>query len=131
MLHGSFPIDFQFQECPVCGERTNYFTNDEPDEDWENKLARQLERFVRSDTEIPEIPVLEGVKVIIEDDHYYISSHEIINAGVQGRLRPSDLVQVGKQTFEILHYSYKNRRYLVRPFSTTLSADDLARLAGP
>ena len=131
VLHGSFPIDFKFQACPVCGERTDYISNAEPDEHWESNIVRHQERIVRGETEIPEIPVLEGVKAFIENDQYYLSSHEIIQAGVQRRLQPGDLVQIGKQVFETQTYSYAKRRYYVRPFSTTLSDEDLSSLAGP
>lgn len=124
-------MDFKFQECPVCGDRTDYISNDEPDEYWESNIARHRERLIQGETEIPEIPVLEGVRVVLEDDHYYLSSHEIIRAGMQHKLQHGELVKVGKQVFEIQDYSYKRRRYRVCPFSTTLSAEDLATMAGP
>lgn len=117
--------------CPVCGERTDYVMNGDPDEHWETNVARLQERLIKAESTVSEIPLLEGVKVVIENDHYYLSSHEIIRSGLQHRLQYGELVQVGKQTFEVQTYSYEKRRYRVCPFSTELTDEELAVLAGP
>ena len=131
LLHGSFPDQFRFWKCPVCSETTDYISNDEPDEFWEQNIARYLEHLEQADTPAPDIPVLDGAKVVMEGEQYFISTWDVVTGGARHRLRFEDLVQVGKQVFEILEYRYEERRYLVQPFSVTLSDEDLSNLAGP
>lgn len=131
LLHGSFPAQYEFTECPVCGQRTDYISNDTPDEHWESNVVRQQEWLAKAVADPPEIPTLEDAKVIFDGEHYYISTHDVIRGGINHVLRDTDLVQVGKQVFEILHHHDEQRRYLVRPFSTNLSDAQLAELAGP
>lgn len=131
VLHGSFPTSMEYMNCPVCGEHTDYITNDEPDEHWESNIARQQEHLIRAGADIPEIPTLEGAKVHLLDGQYFISTWDVVDGGVRHQLRDTDLVRVGKQVFEVLAYSYDERRYWVTPFSLELSDEDLCRLAGP
>jgi hypothetical protein len=131
VLHGSYPDQFRFHRCPVCSEPTYYASNDEPDEYWEQNIARHLERAVQGETVPPDVPVLEGAKVTLEDKQYFISTWDVVNGGIRHRLSLTDLVQVGKQVFEILEYRYSERRYLVQPFSTSLTDEQVSDLAGP
>lgn len=131
VLHGSFPDQHRFYRCPVCSELTDYVSNDEPDDYWEQNIARHLERAEQGETLPPDVPVLEDAKVALEGEQYFISTWDVVNGGIRHRLRLTELVQVGKQVFEILEYRYTERRYLVQPFSTSLSDDQLAELAGP
>lgn len=131
VLHGSFPDQFRFNKCPVCSETTDYVSNDEPDEFWEQNVARYLERAEQGETPRLDIPILEDARVTLDGDEYFISTWDVVNGSIRHRLRLSDLVQVGKQVFEILEYRYAERRYLVQPFSTSLSDDDLRALGTP
>ena len=131
VLHGTFPAEYRFSDCPVCGERTSYADNIEPDENWAENIERHRKRIAEAEEEVELIPTLENVKVMVEAGQFYIDSRDAIRAGFQDRLRPSELVRIGKQVFEVLHYSYEKRRYLVQVFSLTLTDEQLADLATP
>lgn len=131
VLHGSFPTLYEFFMCPVCGQPTDYLSNDEPDENWERNVIRHQENAETDAAPVEEIPTLEGARVFLDNDQYFISTWDVVGGGVNRQLRETDLVHVGKQTFEILSYSYEDRRYLVQPFSTTLSDEDMRKLQCP
>lgn len=128
VLHGSYPNQMRFYKCPVCSQETDYVSNDEPDEYWEQNIARHLERAEQGETPRPDIPLLEDAHVALEGEQYFISTWDVVNGGVRHRLRFTDLVQVGKQVFEILEYRYEERRYLVKPFNTSFDCDELKEM---
>lgn len=131
VLHGSYPPDFAFHNCPVCGDKTDYIENAEPDENWKGNVLRMREHLEQAVAPTPDIPVLEGARVKLINGEYFLSTWDVVNGGIRHRLRDTDLVQVGKQVFEILHYSYECRRYLVQPFATELDDDDMRKLQCP
>ena len=122
----SYPADYSFNKCLICGETTSYIQAD-PDEDWEFKVALLSEHLEQAATERPEIPVVD-VPVQYHQGAYFIHAWELYHAGHRDPLLPSALIQVGKQVFETIGYSKEQRMYLVRPFSLELSNDDLRRL---
>jgi hypothetical protein len=117
--------------CPVCNTQTAYISDDEPDENWAANILRFKENQETDSSPVEEIPTLDGAKVTLDHDQYFIHTWDVVAGGIGHRLQDTDLVRVGKQVFEILSYSYEDRRYLVQPFSTELTEEDLSKLAGP
>jgi hypothetical protein len=123
----NFPSDYRLAKCPVCGEDTTFYTNLEPDEDWADKVARLRERLETAAAGPPDIPCVETA-VLLRAGQLWLNAWDVY-AALRRRLKESDHIQVGKQTFEVLAYVHDTREYLVRSFSLTLSEDELARLA--
>jgi hypothetical protein len=127
----NFPAENQYVICPVCGEKTSYFYDQEPDEDYQWKATLLLEQHEDAEVEPLEIPTVSAdVRVKLESGALWIHAWDLYHAGQRDKLAQDDLIQVGKQTFEILEYVEPRREYLVRPFSLTLSDEDLRKLAG-
>jgi hypothetical protein len=135
-LHGSFPASWAYSDCPVCGEKCARFNNTDFDEDLDDlgqRIAFLREQWRKADADdapIEDIPVLSDVRVRFdtETDQYWLHAWDMYPA-VKHRLRDTDLVQIGKQVFEILGYVDDKREYYARPFSMTLSDLDLQKLA--
>jgi hypothetical protein len=128
----SYPNEFKFQTCPVCGEATSFVSNDTPDEDWQWKATLLLEQQEQAATPAPEIPTVDAAQVPVKFDSgaYWIHYWDLYWAGLRVKLQPLDLVRVGEQVFEVLEYVESLRQFLVRPFSLTLSQEELAQLSG-
>ena len=125
----SYPDNYRFQKCPVHGEATDYFNNVDPDENWE-WLATAVQRGIALNAQDDElIPTLHDVAVTTSGGQLFISSHDVIRAGIRHRLQPLELVRIGQQVFEIQGYIDATRDYWVRSFSMELSEADLRRLA--
>lgn len=122
-----FPTGPAFQTCPVCHQPTDYFGNQAPDDDWANRVATLQEHHAQATEEPPEIPEVVG-RVVVREDNFFIHAWDVYHSGLRYALTEGTLVRVGQQTFEVI--GRIDREYVVRPFSTTLSDDDLARLAG-
>lgn len=129
--HGGWPAEYRFTRCPICSERTAYSEDAKPQENWEGILLQQLEHVAPTPHEAIEIPQLEGVKVRLIDKRLWIHVWDVYAAGLRYPLHEGELIQIGAQVFEILRFDQEDRLYLVRTFSTTLSDEDLAKLAGP
>lgn len=133
LLHGTFPATAEFVNCPVCSNTTDYIVNADPDENWEANAARMREWLDAGAEPVPDIPILKDgkhIRVRFDGDQYWLHSWDVVRGGLGHRLTETDLVQVGKQTFEVLAYVDDQREYLVRPFSLTLP-DDLFPVLGP
>lgn len=116
--------------CPLHATQTIFLNDEEPSADWSVQLAEgrkaQAEQAKAPSEEL--IPAVE-TKVFSRDGELYVSAFNVYRV-TRERLEPGDLFSVGKQTFEVLKYLHEPRReYRVRPFSTSLSEDDLRRLA--
>lgn len=116
--------------CPLHGEIMVYRTEAEPDEDWPVRARALRDRLVLEIEDEELIPAV-NVQVVQRDGKYFISSHDLIRAGIWHHLRDGDLIRVRKRVFEILGHIDAAREYIARPFSMELSEDDLRRLAGP
>lgn len=128
-LHGiNYPTDYTFNVCPICKEPTSYISNAEPQEDWADRVAAEQEREVVEAAEPPGVPQVENVRVRLRGGQYFVHYWDLYAAGLRDKLRPTDLIQVGAQTFEILEWIHEFREFMVRPFSTTLTEEDLMRL---
>lgn len=130
----NYPADYRFQQCPICDQQTDYIQAD-VDDDWEDRVAALQEHLEQAVEEPPEILKIEGAHVRVCGEYLCISGDEVYHGGGRGKrdwpLPPLTLLQVGQQTFEVLGFRRDPRReYIVRTFSTTLSADDLERMAG-
>jgi hypothetical protein len=133
LLHGTFPSATEFGVCPVCGNGTDYIANIDPDENWESNAARMREWLDAGAEPVPDIPILKDGKHIRVrfDGQYWLHSWDVVRGGLGHRLTETDLVQVGKQTFEVLAYVDERREYLVRPFSLELTDEDMRKLQCP
>jgi hypothetical protein len=116
-----------FEKCPVHGDKTDYFSNEEPDENWAEASKRLNDWLTRVEQDGTDIPQVE-TKVVFRDDQYYVHAWDVWPVA-RRRLNDSDLLRVGQQVFEVLGYVERDRQYLVRPFSMELSDEDLRRLA--
>lgn len=108
--------------CPECGGQLVY--NPYASVQTVAEAVRVAEELQR------EKERLEGVNAFIielpdeavpeqRDGRFIFSSHELIRAGFNQRLKENDLVRVAGLVFEILGYSYTGRVYIARPFSVT------------
>jgi hypothetical protein len=81
----SFPSEYALHEtCPVCGERTSYISNDQPDPDWQEKVAHLLERRMQAEALQEPIPRLtKPVQFIEEHGQVFVAQSELINAGLR------------------------------------------------
>lgn len=124
----AFPSRPSFNKCPIHDEPTTWH-HESPDEDWEIQLAILKEQLEPAAPEsLDDLIPLVDTKVIIRPGGAYFVHAWDVYASVQRRLKPMELFRVGKQTFEVLEYMEEPREYWVRPFSTMLSEEDLARL---
>lgn len=128
----NYPTNGEFYTCPICGEKTDFVSNAEPDEDYPLKVAWAQERAEQATLEPPLIPTTsEPIPVKpAGGDFYWLHRWDLWHAGVRDRLHHQDLIQVGKRAFEVVTYVHDRRSYLTRPFALELSAEDLRRLAG-
>ena len=124
----NYPVDYRFQQCPIHKEGTDFFQGLEVDEDWEQRALRLREHLALQALDAELIPVVETT-VRLRDGNYWIHAWDVIDSGVRHRLNEGELIQVGKQTFEVLAYVEAQREYLVEPFSLELSDEDLRKLA--
>lgn len=121
----NFPTDYRFNVCPVCGESTEYIVSRDADEDWATQVAWAQEQTASEHAE-DEIPSVNA-RVVVRGDNYFIHAWDIYHAGLRHTLKEGTLLRVGQQVFEVT--GRVDREYLVRPFSMTLSDEDLAKLA--
>jgi hypothetical protein len=126
-----YPSDYQkFQKCPVCGEATTWFATVDYAEDW-NEMAVQKKRDLEAAAkDLDLIPLIDG-PVSVRKDELFISSWDVIESGIWHRLKPTDLIRIANQVFEIQGYVNEDRAYWVRAFSMELGNEDLAKLVGP
>lgn len=124
----SYPDAWTFTKCPIHDEPTSRI-QDAADEDWERKVALLKYRLTRENEEGELIPAVAG-KITVDGDQLWLSSHDVIRAGISHRLEPDALVRVGQQVFEVQAYSYTRRAYLVKTFSMTVTEEDLEELLG-
>lgn len=132
----SFPPSYgKFGTCPVCGERTSYFNDVEPDEDWEWKATLLQEQLKTAEESAIDLGAL-GIKSVpttvkVKFEHgYWIHYWDLYHAGVRDKLAEGELIRVGEQVFEVLEYVETLRSFAVRPFSFELSEEELMQLSG-
>lgn len=124
----NYPNQWSFRQCPIHGTDTFFNPKEDQDEDWDVQLARLKERTdPKPDSLDDVIPLVTAEVSVTPEGKYFVSSWDVF-AAVKRRLEPTDLIQVGKQTFEVLRYIDPTRQYWVRPISITLTDEDLARL---
>lgn len=116
-------------KCVVCGEWAEEINNVEPDDDWKDKVAALKEHHAEAEAEPLDIPKVDA-RVLTRADGLFVSAWDVFHGGLKKiPLKPHTLIQIGKQTFEIVEFLREpNREYLVRAFSTTLSDEDMERL---
>jgi hypothetical protein len=121
----------KYRDCPVCTERTVYYSTMTPDEVWAWKasLLIQKEKEAEQEESADEIPTID-VKITTREGKMWAGSWEVYRR-LYRRLDEGDLFRVGDQVFEVVWYIHPRREYLVRGFSERLSEDDLRKLAGP
>lgn len=102
-----------YGRCPECGGSLAYMavTLDEA-----IRIAEEREAAEELDAFVADLP--EGVVPEARDGQFVFSSHELIRAGFNRRLREFDLVRAAGVVFEILGYSYTGRTYIARVFVT-------------
>jgi hypothetical protein len=141
VLHGNFPTQYEYTRCPVCHEPTDLIHNAEVyenDEELVRRISFQREQWAKADG--PD-EVYDGVTQLDSDavpvrydaktDMFLLHAWDMYVSGVRHRLRDSDLVQVGKQVFEILGYHDDTREYYARSFAMELSDEDMLALQCP
>jgi hypothetical protein len=141
VLHGNFPTQYEYTRCPVCREPTDLIHNaevDENDEELDRRILWQREQWAKADG--PD-EVYDGVTQLDSDvvpvrydaetDGLWLHAWDMYVGGVWHKLRDGDLVQIGKQVFEILGYVDDQREYYVRSFAMELSDEDMLALQCP
>ena len=130
----NFPTDWNFKKCPVCDEETDYVSNIEQDDDWADRVATLQEHLAKAADQPEEILEVDA-RVHLCGEHLCVNSDDVYHSGGKRKdwpLEPLTLIKIGQQTFEILAFQREpKRRYIVRVFATTLSDEDLRRLACP
>lgn len=125
----NYPVTgYQPGKCKIHEDEQLSRIQADPDPDWEIRAKKLKERLDFEAEAREAVQPVEG-KIVTADDQLWISTWDVASS-VRHQLNEGTLIQVGKQVFEILHYDYDGRRYLVRAFSMELTDDDLARLAG-
>jgi len=134
-IHG---IDYPFHQfhCPVCRaagleDSTQYFSDVEPHDDWKEqcrRLVNSIEEEKEREAESARLIPVVTAQVHVRDGQMWVSAWDVFPI-TQKQLNDGDLFRVGQQVFEVLSYIHRRREYLVRPFSMTLSEEDLRRLA--
>lgn len=132
----NYPTGQSFAQCPIHkDERTAWFQNAEPDEDWEKLVAIATEHLQPAeDDSLDELIPAVNTRVVTRPDGSFVVSSWDVHASLR-RYKPiaydeGQLIRVGKQTFEIVQYLEEERQYVVNSFATELSEEDLARLVG-
>jgi len=127
--------------CPKCATPTTVSFL-APDSDWAERLqlpAGMSEAFAQGETPIDPVRPdddselgiisLPNVAVIEEGRYYWLDAQDVALARSYW-LRPFDIVRVqGGELYEVSGRQESRRRYWVRPFSPTLSSDDLRKLS--
>lgn len=114
----NYPLGLGYCEC--CGEPNRPVSNAQPHEDWEERVEEIERQQQLAEVERPLIPILD-VRVYMRGDHFFISSWDVVSAGVKYLLEPDTLIQVGKQVFEVGGYSRARREYWLLLFDSTAS----------
>jgi hypothetical protein len=123
-----YPPDWKFNKCPIHETETWLDNKSDPDPDWAARAERLVRQMERDAAIAALIPTIEA-KVVHADGQLWVSSHDVIRAGIRHRLPADAIIRIGQQHFEIQGYSDSRRAYLVEVFSMELSAEDLRRLA--
>ena len=116
------------QVCPLHKTPLDLISDEEPDEDWKAKLERLKLQIDTAGESAPLIPMAEAA-VLLRDGQLWVSSHDLIRSGLWDSIGTFQLIQIGKQIFEIQAYYERTRDYWVRSFSMELSDEELRRLA--
>src|SRR4051812_3871665 len=93
----NYPSNYSFRVCGVHHETTSYFSDVEPDEDWQLQLAAILEQVTSAESESLDdlIPLVDTKVIIRPGGAYFVSSWDVYDS-VRGRLKSGDLFRVGK-----------------------------------
>lgn len=122
----NYPADVKYQQCPIHEEVTVYDYHLSPDADWqwkataiqmgiEGKATTDEDGILKLDIPIHEHP--EGL--------LYISSHDVVRAGVHHRLPPDEVLAIGPSQaasadhphdnlYEVVAYIDAERAYWIR-----------------
>jgi hypothetical protein len=122
----SFPDEWRFSKCPFHDEDTSRIRA-EHDPDWQTRLAMLVTNRRLDEMDADLIPKIDG-QVRHQAGQLWIHSWDVVGSGVRNRLRDGDLVKVGRQVFEVLGYAEPTRLYLVRPFATEVTDEDITEL---
>lgn len=112
--------------CRGCDEETAYFSNVNPDPDWQEQVAA-IKRE-RGD-ERPVIPEIKGVVTCGNDGEFFIKVEHVVDSGIYDELAPDTIVKIGWQHFVILGLVGKAQEYWMRLWEMQPTDDDMAWLA--
>jgi hypothetical protein len=124
--------------CPVHKTPLTYGAVFQPDVDWQDKLREVEAEMAREAVLATEEGELDALILTVDAKvrlaagthrhHYRILAWDVFPVA-QRRMEATELLRIGAQVFEILGYVHQTREYIIRPFSTKLTEDDLRRLA--
>lgn len=123
-----YPHSPKFQKCPIHETPNAYFYNQDPDVDWEWKATLLKQRLERG-TSGAQRPLVVDVPIRRDElGGYWISSHDLIQAGVQERLQTFEVLEIPvpkdqpvlpdhpcECLWEVMGYRPSTREYWVHP----------------
>ena len=114
-------------ECPAHGTPLEYMGNQPPDSDWyAASLAMKEKLAARAEASADRIISVTGDLLRQDTDgRFWVSSYELIRAGIWHRLQADDVLEInphpvpedhpGDSLWEVQAYSDRRRAYWVRP----------------
>lgn len=113
-------------KCPVHEVEAVYYQNLEPEELWEWKAEALRTRIKRGHMPTAVPPIVSVPITEDEGGRFWISSYDLIGAGLHDRLKPDDVLEIpsglGEKPgepchclWEVMGYRDSTRSYWVRP----------------
>lgn len=112
-------------KCPVHQTDADYINNAEVDDLWEWKAEAIRLHISINEGKANPIPVLTGIELREDEGRTWLSSHDLIRAGIQHRLQADDVLEINPETvptdhpcdalWEVQAYSDGRRAYWIRP----------------
>lgn len=128
----NYPYLLNVGSCPICDEELTQ-SYDPITMDWQERVKEHVAvRRLETDDEL--FPAIRGI-LRREGKQYLLSTHDVVNAGINRRLADGEIVRVvddeGETYVEVLGYAYQGRVYLVRLFTITWPTDKKGRAFVP
>lgn len=123
-------------KCPVHDTATDYFHGVEPDENWQWMATALLQRINVGKADEDGIIHLDVLVTVTPGGYHWISSHDVIRAGISHRFPPDEVIAIGPSQaqasdepddnlYEVLAYVDDRRAYWIRPLRVPDDARDL------
>ena len=123
-------------KCDGCGSKTDLISNATVSENWREEAETVRTQLEEAAQQVEKIPKLK-IKLYERDGFFFISSWDVINAGLRHTLVPDTLLRIVKsdddvRLFEVAGYSRDRREYWLVPVEEVHEfAEDDVRVRQP